>query len=200
MLGLIFLVVRSEVILDQLSFDKFFVLKSLLSCLFSSVLAKLVLLRFFPGNTSSQFISGLDVFSCQDFFKGGFQINSLLKTISRNSSDILRYLLISGGLSSFLERKLSFSFFENLGEDKCAVELFHSVGFVEGESPGVLDCFAPLFGLVDTFLDIFLVADLGFALFSELLRFQLRLVLAGDCVAPSADLKFGNQGGVRLEN
>lgn len=85
---------------------------------------------------------------------------------------------------------MSFSFFENLGEDKRAVELLHSVGFVEGESPGVFDRFAPLFGLIDTFLDIFLVADLGFALFSELLRFQLCLVLAGDCVAPSADLKF----------
>ena len=72
MLGLIFLVVCSDVLFDQLSFDKFFVFKSLLSCLFSSVLAKLIFLRFFPGNTSSEFILGLDVFSCEDFFEGGF--------------------------------------------------------------------------------------------------------------------------------
>lgn len=68
------------------------------------------------------------------------------------------------------------------------MELFDAVRFVESESFRVLDRLAPLLGLVDTFLDIFLVADDGLALLAKLLRFQLRLVLASDCVAPSRNL------------
>lgn len=99
------------------------------------------------------------------------------------------YLLISGSLSPLLERKLSFSFFEDLGENERAVEFLDAIGFVESESFGVLDRLAPLLGLVDAFFDIFLVADDGLALFAQLLRFQLRLVLASDCVAPGRHLK-----------
>ena len=98
--------------------------------------------------------------------------------------ELFFYLLISGRLAPLFERKLSFSFFEHLGEDERAVEFLNAVGFVESEPLGVLDRLAPLLGLVDAFLDIFLVADYGLALLAQLLRFQLCLVLASDCIAP----------------
>jgi len=128
------------------------------------------------------------IFGFEDFFQRGFPITSLLKNKIIFKTAAIFYLLISGCLSSLFERKLSFSFFEDLGEDKRAVELFDAVRFVESESFRVLDRLAPLLGLVDTFLDIFLVADDGLALLAKLLRFQLRLVLASDCVAPSRNL------------